>query len=319
MDSALESPFVIPHEDVEALEGSEGFRLLRGYLRGLEGFCTSHATASSEAQSTWLFHRDILHALVMPVVELFKRASTLAEAALCTKKSEDLELAFSGEARSAFLWLQCFVSEEEDWVRTRGCPACVTIATLSTESHIRLTIAASLLSTLTITTPSSEHPPSPPTSATTTTTNPSLPALPHIIPALREALASDPFWGPDYWPYLFSRASQLSTGIQALITSLVDLESLVASPSPTTAVSGKRSPTAPVTQLHGEKGEEKGLKLRKSKLAKRQLRMKAEEVSLMRRCALQCWARAVVPREIRAEVLGLGMGREGRVRSLTCP
>lgn len=66
--------------------------------------------------------RDLLHALVMPVLELFNRASALAEAALCTHKSEDLELAFAGEARGAFLCLQCFVDEEEDWCRTRGCP-----------------------------------------------------------------------------------------------------------------------------------------------------------------------------------------------------
>lgn len=58
----------------------------------------------------------------MPVLELFNRASALAEAALCTHKSEDLELAFAGDARGAFLCLQCFVDEEEDWCRTRGCP-----------------------------------------------------------------------------------------------------------------------------------------------------------------------------------------------------
>ena len=58
----------------------------------------------------------------MPVVQLFNRASTLAFSALYTSKSEDLELAFSGEARSAFLWLQCFIGEEEVWCHTRGCP-----------------------------------------------------------------------------------------------------------------------------------------------------------------------------------------------------
>jgi hypothetical protein len=58
----------------------------------------------------------------MPVVELFKRASALAQAALCTQKAADLELAFAGEARGAFLWLQCFLGEEEQWCCTRGCP-----------------------------------------------------------------------------------------------------------------------------------------------------------------------------------------------------
>lgn len=59
----------------------------------------------------------------MPVVQLFAQASALAYAALCTENKDDLELAFRGEARSAFLWLQCFIEgEEEDWCYTKGCP-----------------------------------------------------------------------------------------------------------------------------------------------------------------------------------------------------
>ena len=63
--------------------------------------------------------------------------------------------------------------------------------------------------------------------------------------------------------------------------------------------------------------EEKGMKLRKSKLAKRQLRMKGEEVEYMRRCALQCWARATLPSKMRGQILGLE--KETRPRRLTCP
>lgn len=72
----------------------------------------------------------MLHALSMPIVELFRRASALAEAAPCTHKTADLELAFAGEARSAFLWLQCFIAEEEEWCRTAGCPGTCTQASL---------------------------------------------------------------------------------------------------------------------------------------------------------------------------------------------
>lgn len=63
--------------------------------------------------------------------------------------------------------------------------------------------------------------------------------------------------------------------------------------------------------------ESKGVKLRKSKLAKRQLRLKDEEVELMRRVALQCWAKAKVPKQMRGEILGTG--KLTRTRSLTCP
>ncbi|KAF2621964.1 hypothetical protein BU25DRAFT_495394 [Macroventuria anomochaeta] len=310
------SPFVIPQEDVEVLNASEGFCILRNYLARDISFCAQHDECDTQTKETWILHRDLLHALVMPVLELFNRASALAEAALCTHKSEDLELAFAGEARGAFLCLQCFVDEEEDWCRTRGCPACITSTTLSTESHLRLTIAASLLSTSSVatlaTSPSTSEEPS---------TSRALPPLPHILPALRDALSSDPFWGPDHWPYLLSRATQLSTGIQALIAECVNLESLVSSPvaDRTAFIGGKRSFTTPGLQYMTAQGEKKGVKLRKSKLAKRQLRLEREEIELMRRVAMQCWAKAKLPKGVRSEMLGQSGEDSRRRRSLTCP
>jgi hypothetical protein len=297
-------------------------------------FCGDHAHCDSQAKETWLLHRDILHALIMPVVTLFRRASALAEAALCTRRTEDLELAFAGEARGAFLCLQCILSEEEEWCRGMGCPgtlvdviskkeskadqttACVVTATLSTESHIRLTIAASLLSTASIASPAGT-----PINEEGPNANRALPPLPYILPALRSALDSDPFWSDDadMWPYLLSRATQLSAGIQALIADCINLESLVSSPTErpvhTLQKRGMTYPNMPFSSA--TQVEEKGVKLRKSKLAKRQLRLKDEEVELMRRVALQCWARAQVPKQVRGEILGTG--KLTRVRSLTCP
>ena len=326
-DSQLStSPFAIPREDVASLHANQSFTVLRDYLARDTAcvsllttsiqfmvyeltrlsFCADHTTCDDATKQTWILHRDLLHALVMPVLSLFQRAATLAAAALCTHKSAELELAFSGEARGAFLCLQCFVDEEEDWCRTRGCPACITTETLSTESHLRLTIAASLLSTSTAAATPTAH------SAL------SLPPLPHILPALRAALASDPFWGPDTWPYLLSRAEQLVTGLQALMSECVDLESLVSSPvarqapPPPHLQHQHRSFTTPTLHIVGD-NESSGVRLRKSKLAKRQLRLKNDEMELMRRVALQCWARAKMPGLARE----LGEGR--RSRSLTCP
>ncbi|OCL05363.1 hypothetical protein AOQ84DRAFT_441505 [Glonium stellatum] len=355
--SHSESPFSIPHEDVTALCSSEGFQVLRKYLanNAENTFCSEHDNCDAKARETWLLHRDILHALVMPVVQLFKRATALAEAALCTRRPEDLELAFGGDARSAFLWLQCFLADEDDWCRTRGCPACATTTTLSTESHIRLTIAASLLSTSS-TSPSSApastantntntntnaavnanaNPTPPPTPSSSPSSTPthahahththnnsglSLPPLPHILPALRQALSSDPFWGPDYWPYLLSRANLLSSGIHALIRECGNLEALVSSP-PSLHQGGRK---------RGVLDEGDGTRLRKSRLAKRQLRMKGEEMELLRRRAWQCWAVVAMPTEVRKAALGGGIGLgisvggpgkggERRGRSLTCP
>ncbi|KAF1972611.1 hypothetical protein BU23DRAFT_507873 [Bimuria novae-zelandiae CBS 107.79] len=316
MDRLYESPFAIPLEDIDDLLASEGFQLLRSFLAQDADFCDFHAASDAQTRETWLLHRDLLHALIMPIVELYRRSEVLAGAALCTAKSEDLELAFAGEARSAFLWLQCFIAGEDgDWCRTRGCPACVTTATLYTESHVRLTIAASLVSTASIASPSPASSPVAEEASDHTMSSPSLLPIPHILPALRAALDSDPFWGPEYFPYLLSRAAQLSGGIQALIADCVDLEALVSSP---TSASRNKLLRTPSGEIIGQGSvEEKGMKLRKSKLAKRQLRMKNEETEYMRRSALQCWARAAVPSKLRGQVLGLDKAK--RVRRLTCP
>ncbi|XP_014562160.1 hypothetical protein COCVIDRAFT_84734 [Bipolaris victoriae FI3] len=308
-----ESPFAISQEDVDALNSSKAFCALRRCLAGQADFCASHSTCSPQAKQTWLLHRDILHALIMPIVTLFSRASTLASAALCTQRASDLELAFSGESRSAFIGLQCFITEEADWCHTHGCPACVVTETLSTDSHIRLTIAASLLSTATVATPTQEEPPSQDSQDRT------LPPLPHILPALQHAVINDPFWeGSDIWSYILSRATQLSAGIQALIAECINLESLVSSPT-TDRPASKRGMTHPSVPFvaSGQAAPEKGVKLRKSKLAKRQLRLRDEEVELMRRVAMQCWAKAKVPKNLRADALALGESK--RSRSLTCP
>ena len=138
-----ESPFAtVRPDELSAICASSGFQILRNYLaeaacseyvqiilsiaRALvnvgPSFCPDHANINHEAQSAWLLHRDILHAITMPVVQLHNQASALAGAAVCSQLPEELELAFKGEARSAFLWLQCFVGEDEDWCYTRGCP-----------------------------------------------------------------------------------------------------------------------------------------------------------------------------------------------------
>lgn len=153
----LHSPFEISPDDIDYVCASEGFQVLRRYLaenanhgyvhtnvpyspqcRGSSlttavtssSFCTFHSECDDQVRETWLLHRDLLHALLMPVVELFKRASALAQTALRNPVHEDLETAFGGEARMAFLWLQCFLTEEENWCRTRGCPGTTSLALL---------------------------------------------------------------------------------------------------------------------------------------------------------------------------------------------
>lgn len=85
-------------------------------------FCDEHDQCDADEEEEWLLHRDIIHALIMPIVQLFNRASSLAQAALVSDKPDDWELAFNDDARDAFLALQCFLEDEEDWCYTRGCP-----------------------------------------------------------------------------------------------------------------------------------------------------------------------------------------------------
>jgi hypothetical protein len=123
------------------------------------------------------------------------------------------------------------------------------------------------------------------------------------LPALKSAIDKDAFWG-GYWLEFYERATQLCTGIQALIASCDDLESLVSSPvrSKSTA---KRSATMPgLLYPNAVMEEEKGARLMKSKLAARQLRMKGEEMELMRHCALQHWSKFGVTGKMKHELLG---------------
>lgn len=85
-------------------------------------FCEHHLPSSKANEESWLLHRDITHALILPVLQIHQQALQLAESFLCTREICDLELAFRGEARGAFSWLQCVIAEEEDWCSTRGCP-----------------------------------------------------------------------------------------------------------------------------------------------------------------------------------------------------
>lgn len=182
--------------------------------------------------------------------------------------------------------------------------------TLSTETHIRLVIAAILLSstedasrislpaTRVIADNAQGAPPRRRLQAEST-----LPPLPNILPALRSAIEKDAFWG-GYWEDFYDRATQLCTGIQVLLASCDHLESIVSSHGtgkPTT----KRSVTVPgLLYTSASVGEEKGAKLKKSKLAARQLRMKNEEMEILRHCALHHWSQVGVAGKMRHELLG---------------
>jgi hypothetical protein len=284
-------------------------------------FCPSHS-GDPVTQSIWVLHRDILHGLTMPVVQLYHQASSLAAAALCTDKVHDLELAFRGEARGAFIWMQCFMGEDEEWCYTRGCPACMTLHVLSTESTVRATLAAALLSIPKLDPMAPTFPEASPDAS-----DPSLPDFSAVLPAMEQALNDDPFWGPGNYDQIISRSTRLTIGIHDLISQCSALEALVTSapPSPSGGLEQRRGHILDLLVAEQEEDSTsrvgKEIKLKKSRMAKRQLRLREEQKAMITRMAWQCWSAVQLPAEQRMALRSVG--RRGvhlpRRRSLTSP
>jgi len=228
--------------------------------------CANHPSVHPGDLSRWLVVRDVLHALLVPVVELFDNACTMASTATQASKLEDLEYAFTGSARSAFLWLQCFLSspKERDWCYTRGCPACVVDHSLDSEFSIRLLYAACLLSDV--------HYPF-------TLEGPTLPSFMFFLDALRHSLELDPLWGKEFFELMQSKAIATRDGIEDLIHQCLELNvALSSAPSssePTTpdGSDGENAATPILPPLGGTPS----LKVKRSKMARRQMRLQVEE------------------------------------------
>lgn len=212
-----------------------------------------------------MLQRDITHALIFPILELFRHASNVAKSMLGNRNIFDLELVFRGEARGAFAWLQCFIAEEEDWCLTRGCPACVVGKVLEAEPTIRMVLVACRLSQ------SLRQPQS----------TAQLPVFDFWLSSLRNALNEDPFWGPGFKEHLERRAAALEHGLNELVTQCFELESVASKESlhVVSATVGKPHAYAP----------SKPTKLRTSKLAEKQIALAEEENTWMHQIVLGCW------------------------------
>lgn len=271
---ARKSPFKVHEADAARLGSCDAFHIIRELLAKQQDsdFCEHHLPMGREDKEAWLLQRDITHALVLPILEIFRHASDVAKSMLGTHNIFDLELVFRGEARGAFSWLQCFIAEEEDWCRTMGCPACVVSKVLEAEPTIRIILVACKLSE------SLRQPHS----------NANLPVLHFWLASLRNALNEDPFWGPDFRNHLESRAEILEKGIQNLVKQCLELEELM-----------KREPNtsnaAAVTPVKVHRyAPTKPTKLRISRLAERQIALAKEEDFWMQQIIVGCWTTLLV-------------------------
>lgn len=261
------SPFLLKIHDVETLAQSDGFTILRDHLSQTYAYdlCDAHTPAHLEDLDRWLIVRDVLHSLLVPVVELFDKACTVASQATHASKLEDLEYAFTSQARSAFVWLQCFLSSEKEreWCYTRGCPACVINHSLDSEFSIRLLYAACLLSDV--------HYPF-------TLEGPTLPSFIFFLDSLEQALEQDSLWDAAFYELMQPKAIATRNGIEELIHECLQLDLAMSAPSsPSNPSSPEASvPASPVLAPLGGT-HIPGMKVKRSKMARRQLKMKLEE------------------------------------------
>jgi len=213
------TPFIISVQEALLLDHSSGFEILRAHLRHTAGqkFCSEHEEyQDTEDAQSWIAARDILHALLAPVVALQDHASLVAQDTLPVLGSESLEYAFYGNGRNAFVWLQSFLHHESQWCLTTGCPTCVVTHAMDSESSIRLLVSACLLSAAASAQNQSvsrrQSVPSDPNSFKAT-----LPSFEFFIRSIDQAMADDDLWGPEYFTQVEPKSIALQNAMQDLM------------------------------------------------------------------------------------------------------
>lgn len=243
----MASPFQISPYDQLELERNEAFCSIRDQLRrqecGMErpSFCAGHRlSCTSDEQETYRLHRDIIHTLLVPLFLINHQAERTAAKTLTNHKGAEPERAFRGEARSAFAWLNCILTEEHDWYLTARCPACIVQHVLHSEPTIRFVTVASQLAGVRS-------------------------GFQCWLTALETAVCEDPFWGDAFWPDIEERASRLTDGVQQLVRQCYELTANLESPH-ATARSGYSNRSAACT-----------IPLKPSSFARKQVRLTREE------------------------------------------
>ncbi|KAE8356527.1 hypothetical protein BDV28DRAFT_145040 [Aspergillus coremiiformis] len=217
--SGVVSPFRISKKDGEKLDRNEAFTDVRAHLRRQEmgmdapSFCSFHGrSCSDQDQESFRLHRDIIHTLLLPLFLLHHQVSGVAAMTLPSHKGAESERAFRGEARSAYAWLHCILTEEHDWYLTERCPACIVLHVLHSEPTIRFVAVACLLS---------DHL----QGLDLLYGKPRRPSFDFWLEALERAVREDPFWGNDFWPDIEYRACALTDGVKQLVLQCLELQS----------------------------------------------------------------------------------------------
>ncbi|KAF2149399.1 hypothetical protein K461DRAFT_296872 [Myriangium duriaei CBS 260.36] len=259
------TPFIVSVQDALMLGQSEGFNILRKHLGTTlsNDFCDVHV-CSGEDQKAWLVIRDILHALLAPVVALQDHAARVAEESLRTFRQEALEYAFYGNARGAFVWLQSFLSSELSWCLSTGCPACIGSQAMDSESSLRLLVASCFLSGI---------------ESSTDLGRPTLPSFEFFIRSINEAMNDDDLWGPSFFEQVEPKAVKLQNAMQDLMFQCQTIELNMTPPE---------SPASVISMSFLEPSVE-GMPIKRSSFARKQAHMLKEEAQWLRSVVKNCW------------------------------
>lgn len=284
----VSSPFYISYRDQLELERNEAFRAMREQLRrqdcGMQGpsFCSNHRDMGCSEQESFRLHRDIIHTLLVPLFLINHQAERIASRALPSKQRAEPERAFRGEARSAFAWLHCILTEEHDWYLTARCPACIVLHVLHSEPTIRfVTVAAQLAG--------------------------SRSGFDCWLAALEIAVRQDAFWGDAFWPDIEERASRLTDGVQQLVRQCHELRTTLDSPTVTI-------PMANPNPICDRSAPKCTIAVKPSSFARKQVRLGREEQRYRSHMVWNSWNDC--SRELR-QPLGGVTPTQSRRRSMT--
>ncbi|KMQ43110.1 hypothetical protein A7C99_6537 [Trichophyton rubrum] len=201
------SPLRVKKRDEEELALNPVFRALRKQLgENIRlRFCPAHEpNVSADEKKVFELHRDILHAVFMPLKQLIIHATDIASRSLPDYLVSDPELAFHGEARNAFTWLRSIITDEPDWCMTNGCPACVVLHIFHSEPLIRIVSVAcrvsNWMSHVGLMEPSMK-----------------LPNFNFWTQSLAKAVINDYFWGYNYWIETYDRSVYMDLSTRKLV------------------------------------------------------------------------------------------------------
>ncbi|EED19461.1 conserved hypothetical protein [Talaromyces stipitatus ATCC 10500] len=291
LSTDISSPFKVPAEVMAVLEHDEAFQSLRQHCSESSSLCPFHNEECSEQQrAVFQLHRDVIYTLLLPLFEIHNQATQIATRVLGRRQGTEPERAFRGQARGAFTWLHCILTEERDFCLAEGCPACIVLHVLSSEPTIRLVTVACLLCDF------------------LSSTDFAVQKLHHGHPdfgfwleAMENAVREDPLWGEAFWPEIRHRAESLAVDIKYLIMQCVELRTgtELQRTSSTASSNSSAKSSCSVTMRsdrHAYRVHVRSIPVQPSALARRQLNMMWEEQELVSKFLLQgylnslCWS-----------------------------